>query len=191
MRDILDRMFLHAPEGKEGGGAGDADQEAETNETQAPEADPKQEDQAPEHVPYDRFKEVNDRLKEATSTLKKITKENEQKEIQTKEEQGKFEDLYKTEAQKREQAELELMKMRVGISKGLPLPLIARLQGATEEELTEDAEQLISLVPEGDRRENTPPNNPRRKTSSRLDISQMSAEEIRKNSAELVKQLQG
>jgi hypothetical protein len=52
------------------------------------------------------------------------------------------------------QAELDkgshsLLKMRVGVEKGLPLPVIDRLQGDDEEALTKDAETLAGLLKDG------------------------------------------
>ena len=41
---------------------------------------------------------------------------------------------------------IEAAKFRVGLAEGLPLELTVRLQGATEEEMREDAERLKELV---------------------------------------------
>jgi hypothetical protein len=52
---------------------------------------------------------------------------------------------------KQMQADLEsrdhsLLRMRVGVEKGLPLPIIERLQGDDEAAITADAEKLSELV---------------------------------------------
>lgn len=40
----------------------------------------------------------------------------------------------------------EKLRMRIGAEKGLPAPLIGRLQGATEEEMAADADQLLTAL---------------------------------------------
>lgn len=183
MKELLDRMFVFAPEGKEAG-ADETDQEANTPETKD---EPEPKDETQESVPYARFKEVNDRLKEATGAIKKLQQAEDERKTKSAEEQGKFEELYTGEKAKREEAEAQLLKMTVGLEAGLPLALIGRLQGSSEEELKADAEQLIALVPEGERVvRDTPPADPRRKKTTQLDISNMSPEEIRKHSAKLL-----
>lgn len=44
------------------------------------------------------------------------------------------------------QRELLAVKQRVALNKGLPAELVDRLQGATEEELSDDADALLALV---------------------------------------------
>ena len=45
-----------------------------------------------------------------------------------------------------EKAKSEALRWRVGVAAGLPADAIGRLQGATEEELAADAQQLASLL---------------------------------------------
>ncbi len=51
------------------------------------------------------------------------------------------------EAERRaETAERDLMRYRIGAAKGLPAPLIARLQGDDEDAMSDDADELLKLV---------------------------------------------
>jgi len=188
MKELLDRMFLYAPEGNAGGGDGEQDQEA--TDDKGAEQDAPVDEKAPETVPYGRFKEVNQRLADATKALNKVNADAKKRAEEQAKEQGKFEELYQTEAQARVAAESRLMRLEVGIEMGLPLTLIDRLQGSTSEELKADAEQLKELIPEG-KRSDTPNADPRRKKSGALDITNMSPEEIRQNTAKLLEQAKG
>ena len=72
-----------------------------------------------------------------------------------------FEDQSKTEAERMaerlqaaetaaQQSQAEALRYRVGLAHGIPLEFIPRLQGATEDELTADAQALAkSLAPAG------------------------------------------
>ena len=70
------------------------------------------------------------------------------------EEQGKFKELYEAAVAKQEAAEakakgleLDALKTKVAAAVKLPAGLAARLQGETEEELTEDAKLLAASLP--------------------------------------------
>ena len=70
------------------------------------------------------------------------------------EEQGKFKELYEAAVAKQEAAEakakgleLDALKTKVAAAVKLPAGLAARLQGETEEELTEDAKVLAASLP--------------------------------------------
>lgn len=63
------------------------------------------------------------------------------------------------------QAQQEALRLRVAITKGLPASLVDRLRGATEQELTADADELLKLV--------TPPeSNGQQPAGPRPDLSQ-------------------
>jgi hypothetical protein len=49
-----------------------------------------------------------------------------------------------------EAARVENLRLKVGNEKGLPAELIARLNGATEEEIAADADVLLAVVPKAD-----------------------------------------
>jgi hypothetical protein len=92
--------------------------------------------------------------KEVQAALRKANKEAETLRLKLKE----IEDRDKTEAQKlaervtaaeqeRDALKLTAMRQRIALEKGLPPQLADRLKGSTEDEMSEDAEALLALVP--------------------------------------------
>lgn len=90
---------------------------------------------------------------EVKRALNKANKEAESLRLRLKE----FEDRDKTELQKLAEdhqtaeqraaaAETALAKYKVAAAKGVPAELVDRLHGATEEELAEDADKLLSML---------------------------------------------
>lgn len=67
-------------------------------------------------------------------------------EAANKSEAERLADAQKAAEERATKAEAELARLRVATSKGLPAELAARLVGATEEELAEDADRLLALV---------------------------------------------
>lgn len=70
------------------------------------------------------------------------------------EEQGKFKELYEAEQAKTQAAEakaasleLDALKAKVATAAKLPAGLASRLQGETEDELTEDAKLILAELP--------------------------------------------
>lgn len=100
----------------------------------------------PKHVPYERFKEVNDRLRaleEAQSQAETTRKAQEEAKLL---EQKEFETLanqYKTEL---EQERLNRLRLEIASKAGLPVEFAARLQGADETALQADAEALKGFL---------------------------------------------
>ena len=120
-----------------------ADEEKNLEDAQQP---PGEGPETPGPIPYARFKEVNDQLKELQKRFADM--ETEQKTANEKElaAQQKWQEL----AQKRE-AELKAerltrLRLQAALTKGLPQNLAARLQGETEAELLQDAETLAGLL---------------------------------------------
>jgi hypothetical protein len=92
--------------------------------------------------------------KEVQAALRKANKEAETLRLKLKE----IEDRDKTEAQKlaeraaaaeqeRDALKLTAMRQRIALEKGLPPQLADRLKGSTEDEMSEDADALLELVP--------------------------------------------
>ena len=178
--DLWNRSLRFSPD-DDGSSGGDGDEQSGGS---GGVSEPQDGDKTPETVPYSRFKEVNDRLatmSEQFSKLKAKVAEGEEEEAKAR---GEFEKLHAQEKERADQAEAQLLRMRVGAEVGLPPELIRRLQGSSEEELRQDAEQLRSLIPADGKR--TPEGDPRRKVSEPLDVEKMSAEDIRKNKDKLI-----
>lgn len=142
--------------------------------------------QEPGPVPYERFKQINDQLQQLRAAQDKAdaaAKASREKELA---EQQKWQQLY-------EQRELELKserltnaRLRISASKGLPADLIDFLQGDSEETITANAEKLLQFIakPAAPAAPGVPPGN-RNAQPARLDVNNMTPEEIRKNAAKL------
>lgn len=113
--------------------SGDAAQQATQGTQQATQG--AQSAQQPGPIPYERFKEVNDRLRQLEQQLSAREAE-----------QGKFKELL--EAREKDLAELRAAQLRskVAAATGLPAELAERLRGATEAELAADAQALVKLL---------------------------------------------
>lgn len=82
-----------------------------------------------------------------------------------------------------ERAESELLRMRVATAKGLPAELAARLQGGTEAEMQEDADQLLKALGTAGKAsqgsaDGGPQGTPQPGQLSRADLQKMTPEQI-------------
>lgn len=100
----------------------------------------------PASIPYDRFKEVNDRLAETRAELEKLTKAQKEREEKDLADQNKWKELAESRATELEQERLGRLRLQVAIEKKLPVELADRLKGATAEELAADAESIAALL---------------------------------------------
>ena len=112
--------------------------QGETTEVDATEPEP----QGPDWKSQSRKHEA--RAKKAQSELKELRDQIQQ---MLSPEQVADKDAALADAMKGQEAALiEATKFRVALAEGLPLELAVRLQGATEDEMREDAERLWELV---------------------------------------------
>lgn len=160
---------------------------AETpNEPQAQDA-PQTETPGP--VPYERFKEVNERAKAMENRLAQIEKDAKERQEKELAEQQKWQELAQAREQELKQLQSEQMRMRVASAKNLPLDLADRLRGDTEDEIAEDADRLLSFIQANQPQPQSGPGVPpasRNGQATRLDISKMTPEEIRQNKQALL-----
>ena len=145
---------------------------------------PKQEINTAKTVPYDRFKEVNDKAKELEARLSQIEAESKAAKEKELAEQAKWQELAEQRAAELEAERTARLKLEVVTRTGLPVDMADRLRGATAEELTADAEKLLQFMKPAESK-GVPPANGRQITPK--DISNMTPEEIRKNKADLLK----
>lgn len=137
---------------------------------------------APEPVPYERFKEVNDNAKLLATQIADL-----QQQLKDKEEAGKT-DLEKLQGQvadltgKWETAQTKALRLEVAQRQGIPVELVDRLQGSTVEELTQDAERIKAYLKPAEGPGATPP--PRGGNASVFSLENKSPDEIRKAYAE-------
>lgn len=140
-------------------------------------------DQQPGPVPYERFKEVNGRLKKMGDRLAEIEQERRDAEERQLKDQEKWKEL----AEKREQelaAERRArLRLQVASSKGIPADLADRLQGESAEEMAADADWMLEYLKPSE----GPGVPPAKKGggSTKLDLESMSPGEIRQKKGEL------
>jgi len=167
------------------GGGDPADPPGDPNPKDPPEdpkGDPKD---PPKMVPYDRFKEVNDRLKglEAAEAERiETAKKAKQKKL---EEDNEFKKLYEDTLNEYESFKKENLRVKIAYKKGLPEEAINRMVGETEEELEEDADKLLEILNVNKSNNGIPPRN-RHGTPKVTDYKNMTPEEIRKNKHEII-----
>lgn len=146
----------------------------------------KRDKKQPDPVPYDRFKEVNDKAATLEKELQKIKEKEKQDADKKLADEKKWEELAKSKDVELKEKESELARLRIAAKKGIPVDLIDRLKGTTEEEIEADADKLLEFLKVDDSR-GVPPHK-KGGSNTRLDISSMTPEEIRKNSKEIVSQ---
>lgn len=95
-----------------------------------------------QHVPYTRFKQVNDQLSSLREQLQQITGERDQATGATQ----SLEQRLATLESERDQARAQAQRLQVATSKRLPAELAERLRGDTPEELAADADRLLALL---------------------------------------------
>lgn len=169
-----------------------ADEQQEPTAAETPnesQAQDQAQTETPGPVPYERFKEVNERAKAMENRLAQI--EADAKERQEKElvEQQKWQELAQAREQELKQLQSEQMRMRVASAKNLPLDLADRLRGDTEDEIAEDADRLLSFIQANQPQPQSGPGVPpasRNGKATQLDITKMTPEEIRQNKQALL-----
>jgi len=137
----------------------------------------------PGPVPYERFKEINDELRQAQETLKALTDAQATAEEEKLKEQQKFQQLYEKAQAELQTERTERMRMQVAVEAKIPLGMAGRLQGTTREEMLQDAKGLAAFLKPPTGPGNPPP--PGGGNGTPLDIEAMSPEEIRKNAGRL------
>lgn len=142
-----------------------------------PAGDPQQQQQE-QHVPYARFKQVNDELKTIKERLTALTgeKEQQQQAAQT------LEQRLATLETERNQERTARQRLEVASKKKLPAELADRLIGDTPEALEADADRLLAVLKPASGHGVPPPSGGGRPAA--LDLSKMSAAEVRKARAE-------
>lgn len=138
-------------------------------------------------VPYARFKEVNEKFHDVNSKLNALIEEKQKAD-------GDIQSLLDNRTKERDLLLKKNLSIRIGQEFELPVDLLDRLVGTTEEELREDAERLSSLFSEDEEDKKTKPKVsglPKvgdNRSPAPLDITTMSAAEIRKNRVKLQEQ---
>lgn len=143
------------------------------------------EKKTPEAIPYDRFKEVLEERNQMKDRLAALEAKQKQADEERLKEENKYKELYEQREKELQQERAERMRLTVATSKGLPPELAARLRGETQEELEADADSLLALMKPASK--GVPVTTSGGKVA-RLDIKNMSPEEIRANKEKLLQQ---
>ena len=162
------------------GGAGSTPPAEAPKEPPAPPKEPE-----PKTIPYERFKEINDKANDLEKQMQKFTDAQKKASEDALKEQNKWKELYESKEKEAAEKAQENLKLRVAQEKGIPADLTDRLVGATKEELEADADKLLAFMKPG-----SPGIPPKGKTGTAalLDIKNMSPKEIRENASELMRQ---
>ena len=142
--------------------------------------------QEPAPVPYERFKEVNEKYKTLEAQLKEIQDRQKVEDEKRLKEQGDYKKLYEDLQSQLNTEKVTNMKLKLASSKGLPVDLVNRVQGATEEEITKDIDSLLAFMKKETPSGVTPP--PKGGSSSNFDFATATPEQVRQYLASQSKQ---
>lgn len=162
------------------------DQNQSQQQQQQPPADNQQQQQAPGPVPYERFKEINEKYKTLETQLAELQKKAKEDTDKQAAEQGKYKELYEKAITEQKVAQIQNWRLQVSIEKGIPPELAARLQGDTLEALQKDADTLTGFLKPKQGPGVPPP--VKGGQPGKLDISSMTPKEIRENADKLWQQ---
>lgn len=108
-----------------------------------------QDTQQPGPVPYERFKEVNEQLRQLQTRLATIDADKKKADEAKLKEDGKLQELLTTRERELADERAARLRLSVATKKGLVgelAPLADRLRGTTEQELEADADALLALA---------------------------------------------
>ena len=131
----------------------------------------------PANVPYERFKEVNEKYKSLETQLKEMQSKQKAAEDERLKEQGDYKKLFEDLQTKYTTEQKTNMKLKLASSKGLPVDLINRVQGETEEEIGKDIDSLLAFMKKETPQGVPPP--PRGGSSTNFDFANATPAQIR------------
>ncbi len=97
---------------------------------------------------HPRFRELNTAKQAAEQRLKEIEVKEKEARDKSLADENKWKELYEGTQKELSAEKLGSLRLRVATSKGLPLELVDRLRGESEEEIAKDADGLLALVKE-------------------------------------------
>lgn len=95
---------------------------------------------------HPRFKELNTKAQQATAELERIKAAEKEANNKALAEQNKWQELYQSTQTALAVEKVSNLRLKVASSKGLPIELVERLRGETEEEISKDADGLLLLI---------------------------------------------
>jgi hypothetical protein len=146
-------------------------------------ASPAQPETQPGPVPYDRFREVNERARTLEAQIAKIEADRKAATEKAAAEQGQWQQLAEQRANELAAERLNNLRLKVASQKGIPPDLVDRLRGEDQTAMEKDADALLAFLKPATGPGVPPPS--RNGQPARLDIESMTPEEIRKNAGRL------
>jgi hypothetical protein len=143
--------------------------------------------QQPGPVPYDRFKQANDKAKQLETQLAELRGQLEARENEGKTQVEQLTDQLTKLQTQFETERIQRQRLEVVTKKGLPPALASRLQGSTTDEMEADADALLQFVKLSEA-PGVPPASPRSGQSKpAFDLANMTPDEIRKNANKILR----
>ncbi len=144
----------------------------------------------PGPVPYDRFKQVNDKANLLEQRLAQLETSQRITEEQKLVEQKKWEELAKQRETELKTERTERLRLEVATAKGLPVGLAGRLQGDDKAAMEKDADMILVQIAEAAKGRQGPgvPPPPQGGRPVQTDLSKMTPEEIRKQTPAILNQ---
>lgn len=156
-------------------------QETQTEQGSNPSA-PTDEQETPKTIPYERFKEVNEKARSLEARLSEIEKSQKAAQETALKEQNKYKELYEQRENDLKAERTRNMKLRIvtrlGVTGEDAEDLADRLKGETEEELTKDAEKFVSRFTKSatEPQTPTPPGVPPHKSGGQANLIDLATE---------------
>lgn len=135
-------------------------------------------DPPPGPVPYDRFREVNEQLKETQKKLTRIEAAQRTADDKLAADKGEWEKLARQHEAELKAERTARLRLEVAGKKGIPVDLVDRLKGDTVEEMEADADSLLAFLKPKESK-GIPPAG-KSSTPPATDFSKMTPAEIRK-----------
>lgn len=145
----------------------------------------------PGPVPYERFKEVNDRANSLESRLAQLEAAQRTAADQKLADEKKWEDLAKQREVELKRERTERLRLEVAASKGVPAALAGRLQGDDRAAMEKDADAILAALADAAKRQAGPgvPPPPAGGHAAPVNLAQLSPEEIRKATPGMLRQV--
>lgn len=137
----------------------------------------------PGPVPYDRFREVNERARTLETQLAKIETDRKAEADKTSAEQGKWQQLAEARETELKAEKLTNLRLKVAAAKGIPADLVDRLRGDDRAAMEKDADALLAFLKPTAGPGVPPPS--RNGQPARLEIENMTPAQIRENAGRL------
>ena len=141
-------------------------------------------------MPYERFKEVNDRLKALETAQAQAEAARKEAADKALADQAQWQKLAEQRETELKAERIKLLRLEVAAVKGLPMSLAGRLQGDDKAAMEKDADTILAQIAEAAKGKLGPgvPPPPQGGRPAATDLSKMTPEEIRKQTSAILNQ---